>query len=394
MKILFLCATPPRSQGASDSVIAYHRIRVLSQRGHAVGLAAFLSPRRRDVPVELEGMVADMQLLPPPARIPAPAFLLPGSTAFRRYLSRDMLKMVGRLVGHSRYDVVVAESAVMGQYVYRNLHLPAVRRVISRHGSLAAAYAKVAGLEGHWPSRLAARLSASRIARYETGMYRFADRIVTITLQERLELLRSVPDLNVAVIPFGLDADEYPERDPALSEERLFLAGSMDDPPDRDGLLWFTREVWPRLRSAHPNLRLAAAYQPATRETRMLARRTPGVELLPDDETFEAGLRRARVYVCPVRLPAGFQARVLQAMAAGVPVVSTSVGADGIPARTAENLLLADSARTMAESITILLRDADLRRQVAARARALVVNRFSWQKSVARLEEELLRVVG
>jgi len=397
MRILFVCDTPPRPEGPCDTVVAYNRIRLLAERGHAIGLACFL-PRQAHPSDGLESMVVEMQMLPPPRALGMAALLRrlanPYRATFRAAFSPDMRKLAGRLVGHSRYEAVVAESAVMGQYLYRNVYLPAVRRVISCHGSLASRYSSEAALDLPWALRAAAPAFARAIERFEAGMYRYADRVLTLTVQERLELLRRFPELAVDVIPYGMDAGRIPLLDTARSDEVVWFRGSFGERGDRAALRWLLREVWPALSLRNPGLRLLVTGEGLRRDVRSLCQRHPRVEVPPEAGSQPEAPLQPRVCLCPVRVAGGLQTRVLEAMAAGVPVVTTSVGASGLPAQTGETLFLADTAHTMIEAAHLLLGDADLRRRMAAAAREAVAARFSWQGSIDRLEESLRRVVS
>ena len=117
------------------------------------------------------------------------------------------------------------------------------------------------------------------------------------------------------------------------------------------------------------------------------------VRLADKTRSFDELLASAKMFVCPVRREAGFQETVLQAMTHGVPVVTTSLGAESIGAQTGDSIFLADTAHTMAEYVDLLLTDAELRGRIAGNARRLAESRFSWGRSVDKLERVLNRVV-
>lgn len=399
MKILFLCASPPQPHGSGPSVVAYNRIRMLAERGHTIGLAAFMPSRREPIAQDLESVVFEMQILPAPKRADRILHRLEGlvcpsrSAEFGRMYALDMRKLVGRLVAHSRYDVVIAESSPMGQYLYRNPHLPAVRRVISSHGMLTSLHGRTAEISGWTLRHFHEWWRFRRIDRYERSMYRFADLVLTLTFGARLELLRREPDLNIAVAPFGVDLAHTPRFDTALSEERVLLAVGTER-IDRDAAMWFARRVWPALAESRPGLRLCIAGLNLPRDVRAMQRRFPRIDLADGTDDLESALSRARVFVSAARVLAGFHASVLRAMSTGVPVVSTSSGADCIPAETGTNLILADTPRTMSAAVGVLLDDAELRRRIGARARHSVEQRFSSKQSIDSLEEVLSRLLA
>ena len=100
-------------------------------------------------------------------------------------------------------------------------------------------------------------------------------------------------------------------------------------------------------------------------------------------------LRRGQVFICPVRLGGGFRGKILEAMALGRPVVSTRLGAEGIPASSGENIILADRPEDFVKGILDLLGNTDLYRRIQYNARKLMEDNYAWDKGVARLEAVL-----
>lgn len=402
MKVLFICDSPPSPHGSSDAVIAYNRIRLLAERGYPIGLVSFLPSEHGRVPSELQKMVLELEMVPAPPRHPhlLAALNVRGiprlAAAYQAACSHDMARLSGRMVTRSRYDVAVAGSTVMGQYVYRNPYLPAVHRVISCQGTVASSRRRAAGFRRWWEaSGRWGDVVTRRVEAFETGMFRYADRIITITLEDRAELMRASPDLNVAVVPYGLDSADYVWQDPMLSEPELLFAGTFIDASDCDGIVWFLRNVWPEVALRHPQVRFRIATHRAPRGVRRLAQQSQGrVEVSEDNGRSADTFTGARVLVCPIRVQAGLQSQVLYAMACGVPVVATTAGAEGIPVQTGHHLFLADTAHVMAENLDLLLTDAELRRGIALNARRLVIQHFPWQRSVDKLEAVLRQLVG
>jgi glycosyltransferase involved in cell wall biosynthesis len=111
---------------------------------------------------------------------------------------------------------------------------------------------------------------------------------------------------------------------------------------------------------------------------------------VPDIRAHLAG---ASVFVCPVRLGSGLRVKLLEAMAAGVPIVSTTLGTDGIPVCNGEHLLVADTPEMMARGVELLLDDAELRVRLSRAGRALVRERFAWDRTIAMLEQTLRAVM-
>ena len=397
MKILFVSPTLPHAQVISGSIIVHNRIKLLAQRGYEVALACFMGPGDETYVPDLKPMMRQMEFVQRPRRpgrvrrfvdyfagLPAP---------FSDVESDAMQRLVGFMVERYHYDVVLAEFAVMGQFLYRNPYLPATRRIISCHSCLTMAFQKAMDLQRHSLQAWRKRLVLKRLQEFEFGAYRNADLTLALTSQERLDLLKYEPNLRIAVIPYGVDVEHYQPRPQQDSEESLVFTGYYSDEPNRDAVMWFAHTVWPGLRARHPNLRFYVIGRNPTSDIRELSRKDPRIEITGEVADVAPYLARARIYICPMRMGTGFRGKILQAMASGVPVVSTTLAAEGISAENGSNIILADTPHVMAESIDMLLADADLRRAVARNARDMVVKRFSWQHCVDKLEDVLREIV-
>jgi sugar transferase (PEP-CTERM/EpsH1 system associated) len=198
---------------------------------------------------------------------------------------------------------------------------------------------------------------------------------------------------NVTLIPTGVDTDYFR---PAPNEElagHLVFTGAMDWAPNHDAMEWFYRDILPSVRASVPDV-----------ETWMVGR-NPSVKLRSltagDDRSHITGrvddvrpyLNRGSVFILPMRTGSGTRLKVFEAMAAGKAIVSTPTGAEGLPVKHEENILLASTAEEFASSVVRLLRDAPLRRRLGQNARQLTETGYSWKAATDRLEEALERVV-
>jgi glycosyltransferase involved in cell wall biosynthesis len=158
---------------------------------------------------------------------------------------------------------------------------------------------------------------------------------------------------------------------------------------NRDAVLWFATRIWPLVRAHHPGVRFHVVGPSVTPMLRDLARRDPSIVVTGEVDDLRPYLHRAQVFVCPVRIGSGLRVKVLEAMAAGVPVVTTSLGAEGIPIQPGDTCLIADQPPMMASYISLLLQDELLRVSMARQARQLVADRFAWDRCTDLLEAVL-----
>lgn len=391
MRILFLAPRLPHAAVTGGHVIVRERIRRLAARGHQVGLACFTEGDDLQHAGEFRSSLVELETRP----LPKPAMLLSRAVRlytqhvppyFADFLDRAMMKRVGEMVERGRYDVVIAEFSPMGQYLFRNPYLPAVRKVISCHYSIATTYRKVADVLRFRLRGLRSWLNVKSLQRYEVEMFRHVDRILVLTSQDRFEILHHEPALRISVLPAGVDTTQFTPPAEDGREDALLFSGHYENLANLDAVMWFAHEVWPSVSRRHAGLKFLIVGPGAERTLRTLGQRDPNIVVAGRVDDIRDQLRRARVFVCPVRLGAGLRVKILEAMAMGLPIVTTSLGGAGLPLYTGENCFIADQPALMADYIDLLLTDDELRAAISRRARALAVERFAWDRSMDTLE--------
>jgi glycosyltransferase involved in cell wall biosynthesis len=159
-----------------------------------------------------------------------------------------------------------------------------------------------------------------------------------------------------------------------------------------EAAIWFARTVFPLVKNAVPQAEFWIVGSNPNQEIRQLVE-IPGIHVtgtVPDVRPYYA---RAAVTVAPYRYGEGTKLKVLEAMASGAPVVSTPIGCQGIDVRDGEHVLIVNSAEEFARKIVYLLGNEELRRALAARARAVIEQEYSWKKIVGDLDPEMCELV-
>jgi glycosyltransferase involved in cell wall biosynthesis len=192
---------------------------------------------------------------------------------------------------------------------------------------------------------------------------------------------------NVTATKTGVDVD-YFSWQPADRVADLVFVGSMDWLPNIDGVEYFLEEVLPLIRSDRPDCSVAVVGRAPSQKLRALAE-SSGVKVtgtVPDVRPYLWG---SKVSIVPLRIGGGTRLKIYEAMAAGIPVVSTSIGAEGLDVRHGENILLADEPQSFADSCLTLLEREDERRRFASAGADLISARFSWQTVTNQFESVL-----
>lgn len=240
--------------------------------------------------------------------------------------------------------------------------------------------------------RLLYCLEAAKMRRFEANAWRSCHLCLTVSDAERQEIIAAgVAPERVVTVPNGVDLERFAVTARPGRKKLLFLAG-LDYLPNLDAARWLLAEVWPLIRGAEP----AAELLLAGRGTKELAAAglPAGVTCLGDPADVPCCFAMADALLVPLRIGAGTRLKVLEAMAAGLPVVATSRGCEGIAAVAGEHLLTADTPREFAAACLRLLAEPELAAQLAVNARQLVKETCSWELIGAGLREAFAEVVA
>lgn len=400
MNILFVVKEFPHSRVIGGPIIIYNRVKYLSER-NTVSLVAFDPQQVAPEQVETTARYCrDLRLIPPPGPRSLPRraldfFAGPVPPYFMLNYSREMYSAIAGMVRSHAYDVVVSEYSMVAQYLYGNPELAGVRRVMSVHECYYLARRKVFRFNPLSREGLTSLVHMKGLKRFEFDMYADADKVLTLTPEGRDELLAIRPDLDVAVVPHGVDVEGFrPEPGDPSSPPTVMFLGNYPHDPNRDAVVYYATEAWPAVKRQVPDARFLVVGRGPTEDMLELARRDPSIEITGQVDDVRPYLRQSDVFVCPVRLGGGFRGKVLEAMASGVAVVSTRLGAEGLPAEDGRNILLAEDPAELAAATVRLLEDRELRSSIASEARELMVEKFSWESGVRILEGVLREMVS
>jgi glycosyltransferase involved in cell wall biosynthesis len=177
-------------------------------------------------------------------------------------------------------------------------------------------------------------------------------------------------------------------------EHCVTITGRFSSDQSQYGCLWFLRSVWPLLRERDPEVKLYLVGRDPTPEMKRHAKRDERVIVTGAVQDLRPFLAKSKVYVCPVLTGSGVRGKILEAMAMNLPVVSTTIGAEGIPVDQGSNAFLADSPEVMSGMIELILHDPEQQERMGRRARQAVETWFDWDTSMDDLERVLHEVVS
>ena len=319
--------------------------------------------------------------------------LFPNKTrGFCSHLMEDELEF---LLDADDYDVVQIEYTHLAHVMPKAA--PGLLRVLVEHDVSFVSLARSGqGMVGML-ARLGQRFDWMRMLRYELAAVEHADLVLTMSETDRDVLDRFVDTSHVVPIPNGVDCQAFPFAADGRVPGSILFVGFFRHEPNVEAVRYFCRDVLPRIRAEVPDVhfQVVGAYPPEV--VRRLGD-DPTVEVTGRVDDIAAYYRRSAVFVAPVLQGSGTRLKILEAMASGCPVVSTTIGAEGLGATHEAELILADDAASMAAAVVRLLRDPAASTALALRARALVEARYDWDGIAARLlatyEAALPKVAG
>ena len=230
---------------------------------------------------------------------------------------------------------------------------------------------------------------AGRIRRFrdlETHLAACCDVCLALTEEDRKLLARLNPGFPVHFLPPAVDTSHYRRGGGARSRRDLLFIGSYNWPPNLDGIEWFVREVFPAVQQQVPDVHLTVVGKDPPRWLRELGTSVEVTGFVDDERPY---YERARALVVPLRFGGGVRIKILNATAMATPVVSTTLGAEGIPAQDGEDLLLADEPAALAEKIVRVLEDDALAAKLAENGHRVCLSHYG-EDAIARRLGQLL----
>jgi polysaccharide biosynthesis protein PslH len=444
MRILLLAPYapyPPRSGGA---LRIYHLLKGLASN-HEVWLLTFVSPVPPDSPdsavsaggpVDPDAAARALEPLQAWCRVVTVPGQPPRSLARRAWTTLasplpDMAlrnrspayhRALHQLLATHPFDVVQAESIEMAGYALeaappapssaplRLLDEFNAEYVLQRRAALTDLSTilriKVRNLKT-FTSAPYSLVQWYKLAVYERQLLQHVDRVVAVSEEDRTALLRLCPRARVSIVPNGVDTDyfapgagapllrstcsegadqQFPDQQAAPAAGDIVFTGSLDFRPNIDAVTWFVHEVLPLVRQAWPAVRFVVVGRNPTPAVRLLHHGT-SVEVVGEVADVRPFIARARVYVVPMRIGGGVRLKLLEALAMQAPVVSTTMGAEGVQGvRDGEHLLLANPAEAFARAVLRVLADPPLGQRLGEAGRKLVQERYDWRVLVPLLE--------
>jgi glycosyltransferase involved in cell wall biosynthesis len=314
----------------------------------------------------------------------AGAAFSPLPLAIGRWRCAAMMRGLARLMREEHYDAAVCDFLVTA------INFPALEQaVLFEHNVETVIWQRHTENAADPLRRAFFNLQAKRMSRYESDSCKRAGHVVTVS-ENDAATIHGMFGVNCSPVPTGVDIDYF--RPPQQPERNgLVFVGSMDWMPNIDGINWFAERVLPLIRERHKDLPITIVGRTPPVGIEALAASDPFFHVtgtVPDVRPYLWG---AAASIVPLRIGGGTRLKIYEAMAAVLPVISTTVGAEGLDVRDGQTIALADEPAEFARRCIDLVSDRAAAQRMAAEAFDLVASRYSWEQVVRSFEQHLTR---
>lgn len=290
--------------------------------------------------------------------------------------SEELIHKIRQLVSTVDFDVVHIEPSHMALYLEALPSDAHCRRILVFHNIASDQYARLSRAERRMVGRMRAWLHSQMMRQWEPRYAERFDRCVTVSEADRRLLLRYNPRLEVDVIPNGVDTKVHQPLPQKGASPTLLFVGTMSYAACSDAVLYFCREILPHIRRMIGDVQMWIVGTDPPPDVRQLD--GDGVHVTGQVEDVVPYYSRSSACVAPLRAGGGTRLKILEAMALGRPVVSSSLGCEGLDVVNGEHLLIADRPDHFAQEMVRILTDRALYQRITANARQLVVTRYDW----------------
>lgn len=386
MRILCLTARLPYPPNRGDRLRAYHYLESLA-RQHELHLLSFVAGHEEIEYVEvLKEFCKDVQVV---KKSRLESIMTVGTNIWKPlplqvlyYRSKKMVQLVKKKLATCTFDAAYIHLFRMAPYlesfqeIYRIVDLT---DVISREIARSIPYRSLL-------SRLLYTFEYPRIHRYERIVARNFEEVWLIAEADRLELLRDCPDANIQVITNGIDTRHFFPNGEAPQQNSIIFTGHFGVAHNIDAALLLAYQILPIVQKTYPESTLTLVGAEPSVEVQKLDS-LPGVRVtgfVPDLNTY---LNRSTVFAAPLRFAAGVQNKVLEAMAAARPVITTSIVNEGLGASAGKELVIADTPQDMAREIIHLFQQPAVASKLGKAAKLFVTSRYTWDLVLNRINK-------
>lgn len=396
MKILWVKAGGLVPPDVGGRIRSYNILKELA-RAHEVTVFTYYAEQPDDPHPQLKPLFYDIEYYPlkipvtkgfSEAKLYARHSLSPLPHSVAKYSQPQVARNLRKLMERNQYDVLVCDFIVAGGVIPWNIQCP---KVLFTHNVEALIWQRHYEVARNRLWKAICWREYRKMERLERSYLDRADLVLAVSEFDQNYFSKFISPAKIEVIPTGVDVDYFQPAQGAELPNRLVFSGSMDWMANEDGMFFFIGEILPRIRAEIPGIELEIVGRGPSPKLLAFAAKTPGVSVTGRVEDIRPYVHRGAVYIVPLRIGSGTRLKIFEAMAMGKAIVSTSIGAEGLPVAHEKDIILADDPQEFARRVSALLKDPSACSALGKAARLLVECNYSWSAVTRKFESALTR---
>jgi len=318
------------------------------------------------------------------------SLLSPHPYSVVKHYSSRFEKKLKQLLADEHWDLIQCEWTPYARFIATDCGVPVL---VTTHNVESDILARRASQSSNLVPKIFFRDQERRMRRFEKEALRKATAVTAVSMQD-VETFRSWGFERVRLVPNGVDVGAYRTGPTICRDNELLFLASLDWFPNIDALDHFIDDILPIIRSRRPTIKLRVVGRRPSEQLKERCAQIPGIEFVGEVDDVASHLARASIVVVPLRIGGGSRLKILEAMAAGKAIVSTSIGAEGLDVVPGKHLLIADSPREFAACTEQLLDSKEMRQHLGLQGRRLVERAYDWSRIARRLEDSWYEITG
>jgi polysaccharide biosynthesis protein PslH len=306
-----------------------------------------------------------------------------------KYCRPEVKARMRELLASQKFDVIICDFVVAAAAIPWEVACP---KVIFTHNVEALIWKRHLEVSQNPLWKMTSWGEYQKMIRFEKHFLNKSQYVLTVSEADKNFFSDFVDRSKMTVISTGVDTDYFRPDNGNEQPNSLVFTGSMDWMPNEDGVLYFLHSILPLIRREIPLVSFTIVGRKPSERLRSAAASEAGVQVTGTVDDIRPYVREGSVYVVPLRIGSGTRLKIFEAMAMGKAIVSTTLGAEGLPIRHGVDISMADSPEEFSRKVCGLLRDSEERRRLGSAARQMVEQHYSWSAVAAEFDEVLRRV--
>jgi len=290
--------------------------------------------------------------------------------------SKTMMKKIKEFLATNHIDLIHFDTIGLAEYVKEIKEIP---KVLNHHNIESHMMLRRAKKEKNPLKKIYFLQEAIKLRKYEKQVCPNFNMNLVVSELDKERLLNIAPNSKVEVIPNGVDINYFKPLNSKIKRHNIVFAGRMNAYPNEDAVIWFLKEIWPLLKKEVPDATFTIAGRNPTPRIKKFAKNDPSILVTGYVDDIRPFIAQAEVYICPIRDGGGTKLKILDAMAMGKIIVTTTIGAEGLGVIHERHVLIANDPKISASQVLLVFNNPDLRKYLSQNARQLVEKKYSWE---------------